>query len=129
MMPIIDFGDDFADLMIDFTVNRATIGDRQAGAFEAAKTWDELTIKGIPLQSLGGSEMKLVQPEDGQYTNDMRKLYTSEKLQTRETTGAPDVITDPVTGMLYSVYQQSDRTVDGGFYKTIIRKVQGDAFS
>lgn len=122
---IIDFANDFADLMITYDGCRYQTGqDAPDGSWvPGGKT--PFSVKGVPAQPLSSTEMKMLQPEDGQYISDMRKLYLVEPLQQRRKGIDADEIT--IDGALYQVYQASDRRELGGHFKAIVRKVQGDA--
>lgn len=124
-MLLIDFENDFAELLNEYPVTRYEQGaDNDEGEWVAGGTVDT-TVKATPTQPLSGEEEKLVQPEDGQYIADFRKIYCTSALQQRQNGIDPDDIT--IDGTVYQVYRASPRMELGGHFKAIIRKKQGDS--
>ncbi|MGL5774520.1 MAG: hypothetical protein ACRCYB_04135, partial [Aeromonas veronii] len=85
-----------------------------------------ISFMATPHQPAGSESMQLVKKEDGQLVEDMRKVYTSFALRSRDESKNPDIITDPDSGLQYEVIRVAQRNRQGGYYKVIIEKLQGD---
>ena len=122
---MIDFANDFAEFLIEYSGVRYSAGQKNDDYSWSAGTTTPFTVMAMPPQPLSSTEQKLVQPEDGQYVSSYLKLYCVEPLQQREGAIDPDELT--IDGDVYQIYEASNRMTLGGHFKAIIRKKQGDA--
>lgn len=123
---MIDFDNDFGDLLIQWSGVRKTAGQRVDYQWVPGSE-SPITFMATPHQPVGDTEINLVKLEDGEKIEDMRKLYTSFALQTRKGDVDADALTDPDSGEQYEVRQVSDRDRLGGHYKAIIKRIQWDS--
>ena len=124
---MIDFDSDFGEFFVTWTGFRYQPGgDDDTGAWVPGST-DPISFQAMPHQPVSGEEMQLVQLEDGQKVEDIRKTYTSFPLQTRNGDVNADILVDPKSGDQYEVNSVSDRDTLGDHYKVIIHKLQGDS--
>ncbi|AUR89466.1 head-closure protein [Vibrio phage 1.123.O._10N.286.48.F3] len=122
---MIDFANDFADLLVEYEGIRYSAGSKDENYKWVKGSTTPFTVMAMPPQPLSSTEQKLMQPEDGQYVSSYLKLYCVEPLQQREGAIDPDELT--IDGDIYQVYEASNRMSLGGHFKALIRKKQGDA--
>ncbi|MGL4753719.1 MAG: hypothetical protein ACRCXB_15170 [Aeromonadaceae bacterium] len=123
---LIDFDDSFGDMLIRWYGNRYSPGFTNDEGVWVDGASQPISFMATPHQPAGSESMQLVKKEDGQLVEDMRKVYTSFALRSRDESNNPDIITDPDSGLQYEVVRVSQRSRQGGYYKAIIEKLQGD---
>lgn len=123
---LIDFDDAFGDMLIRWSGTRFTDGHANDEGVWVDGASQPISFMGTPHQPAGSESMQLAKKEDGQLVDDMRKLYTSFPLRSRDDFKNPDILVDPDSGLQYEVVRASQRNRQGGYYKAIIEKLQGD---
>lgn len=111
---LIDFANDFADLLVRWTGQRATSGTTDNEGNYAPGAATELTFMATHVQPLKMNELR--QTEAGEYNASDVKTYTPFALL------PDDVVT--YRGVNYQVRAVDDREPLGRYYKAILRKVQ-----
>lgn len=123
---LIDFDDSFGDMLIRWYGSRYSPGFTNDEGVWVDGASQPISFMATPHHPAGSESMQLVKKEDGQLVEDMRKVYTSFSLRSRDESNNPDIITDPDSGLQYEVVRVSQRSRQGGYYKAIIEKLQGD---
>jgi len=124
---LIDFDASFGDMLIRWTGSRFSPGYTNDEGVWVDGASLPLSFMATPHQPAGSESMILAKKEDGQLVDDLRKVYTSFPLRSRDESKNPDIITDPDSGLRYEVIRVAQRNRQGGYYKAIIEKLQGDS--
>lgn len=124
---LIDFDDSFGDMLIRWTGQRFSPGYTNDEGVWVDGASQPISFMATPHQPVGSESMQLAKKEDGQLVDDLRKVYTSFPLRSRDESKNPDIITDPDSGLQYEVIRVAQRNRQGGYYKAIIEKLQGDS--
>ncbi|MGL5395952.1 MAG: hypothetical protein ACRDBQ_11870 [Shewanella sp.] len=124
---LIDFDDSFGDMLIRWYGNRYSPGFTNDEGVWVDGASQPISFMATPHQPAGSESMQLAKKEDGQLVDDLRKVYTSFALRSRDESKNPDIITDPDSGLQYEVIRVAQRNRQGGYYKAIIEKLQGDS--
>lgn len=113
---LIDFANDFADLLVPWTGTRASAGsdDAQGRYVEGASS--ALSFDATPVQPLTQNELR--QQEGGEYVGSRVKTYSPFALLNN------DIITGD--GVTYQVMQIDNRAQLGTYTKAFLIKVQND---
>lgn len=124
---LIDFDESFGDMLIRWTGHRFSSGYTNDEGVWVDGASLPISFMATPHQPAGSESMQLAKKEDGQLVDDLRKVYTSFPLRSRDESKNPDIITDPDSGLRYEVIRVAQRNRQGGYYKAIIDKLQGDS--
>ena len=117
---LIDFKNDFADLLITYTGKRFAVSVRDAEGRMAAGSETAFTVRATYPQPASQNDFKLL-PE-GSTPSSAVVIHAVDKLNITEGGVKGDVIT--WQGDDYLVMQVNDRNNLAGNYRTLLRKVQ-----
>lgn len=113
---IIDFANEFSDLLVAWTGTRETAGADNAAGQYVPGTPTPLSFMATPVQPLSMRELK--QQDGGEFVGSTVKTYTAFDVQIN------DVLT--YRGINYQVRQINDRDTFGGYRQAMLTKVQND---
>lgn len=113
---LIDFGTDFADLLVKWSGSRAGAGSDNAEGVFLPGVAVPFAFMAVPPQPMTMNELQM--EEGGEFVRSLVKTYTPYALQIN------DVLT--FRGISYEVHRIDDRQPLGRFLKVTLRKVQND---
>lgn len=120
---LIDFEDDFADLLVDWQLITHSAGsDNSFGRHIPGSASAPVIIQATEPQPVSAND--LIKDPGGEFVRDLQKTYTAAVVKTRDDDVDPDQMI--YGGVTYEVFQVEDRSGIAGYRKVILRKLQGD---